>query len=59
MENQNQETLGHTTHSTETCITYTLDVVIDFEPDIFDEIQAAVDQANSQNSHEGFDNNAR
>ena len=59
MENQNQETLGHTTHSIETWITCTLDVVIDFEPDIFDTIQAAVDQANSQNNQEGFDNNAR
>ena len=59
MENQDQESLSHTTDSTKTCITYTLDEVIDFEPDVFDEIQVAIDQTNSQNSHEGFDNNAR
>ena len=51
MENQNQECLSHTTDSTKTCITYTLDEVIDYEPDIFDEIQAAVDQANLYNNH--------
>ena len=51
MENQNQESLSHTTHPTDTCITYTLDEVIDYEPDIFDEIQAAVDQANSHCDH--------
>ena len=57
MENQNQKSQSQTT---QTCITYTLNVVIDYEPDIFDEIQEAIDQSNSRSDYnEDFDNSAR
>ena len=66
MENQNQESISQTTLSTQSCITNASDVVIDYEPDIhltfikIDEIQAAIDEANSQsNLNEGFGSNAR
>ena len=57
MENQNQENQSQTT---QTCITYTLNVVIGYKPDIIDEIQEDIDQYQSRNNQiEDFDNSAR
>ena len=57
MENQNQESQSQTT---QTCITYTLNVVIGYKPDIIDEIQEDIDQYQSRNNQiEDFDNSAR